>query len=284
MASEYADLVVWDVQHGSAAYVRTPGGMHIAIDLGVGSYGENDAVFSPLLYLKNELSVQSLDGVILTHPHTDHLDDIRNLARLAPRALRRSRHLTEAEVRNGNPKGDQEVVERYLAISSQYTTTMLDQDSPFTAANNGGVDFAPFFPTRCSRSNLNNHSLVHLVSYQGVKVLVPGDNEAPSWDELLRDREFVEAIRGTDVLLAPHHGRDSGFCKELFAYIKPRLTIISDGRFCDTSATDRYCAVTRGCKVHSRSRGIEDRKCVTTRRDGYIHVRVAAGHLEVNCG
>ncbi len=39
---------------------------------------------------------------------------------------------------------------------------------------------------------------------------LPGDNEPPSWEELLAKPDFVEAIRGTDILLAPHHGRPEG--------------------------------------------------------------------------
>ena len=70
-------IVVWDVQHGNATYIKTPGGKHIVQDLGIGSYGEGRSEFSPLLHLKNG-GVNRLDGVIITHPHRDHLDDIFN--------------------------------------------------------------------------------------------------------------------------------------------------------------------------------------------------------------
>ena len=46
--------VFWDVQHGSAAYIATPAGTHIAVDLGTGSYGESGPEFSPLLHLKDQ--------------------------------------------------------------------------------------------------------------------------------------------------------------------------------------------------------------------------------------
>lgn len=29
------EVMIWDVDHGSAAYIKTPTGKHIAIDLGV---------------------------------------------------------------------------------------------------------------------------------------------------------------------------------------------------------------------------------------------------------
>jgi len=58
------------------------------------------------------------------------------------------------------------------------------------------------------------------------------------------------------------------------AHFSPYLTIISDGRFCDTSATDRYCNLTKGWKVHYRNGNSEERKCLTTRSDGYVVVKL----------
>src|SRR5262245_48318230 len=106
-----------------------------------------------------------------------------------------------------------------------------------------------YTPKGCATSNLNNHSIVTVLSYADSKVLIPGDNEAVSWKELLESPHFVAAIRGTDILLAPHHGREAGFSAELFKHINPWLVIISDGSFSDTSATDRYARQARGLKV-----------------------------------
>ena len=54
-------LILWNVQHGSAAYIHTPNGKHIAIDLGAGD------AFSPLQHLWRN-GVQRLDHVTITHP------------------------------------------------------------------------------------------------------------------------------------------------------------------------------------------------------------------------
>lgn len=127
-------------------------------------------------------------------------------------------------------------------------------DDPLHPAN-AGMSITYYRPTGCGTSNLNNHSLVLIFSYAGSKVLVPGDNESPSWKELLKQPGFVSSIKGTDILLAPHHGRQAGFSPELFEHINPRLVIISDGSHSDTSATDRYGRQTRGWKVWSRTTG-----------------------------
>lgn len=61
-------LVLWDVQHGSATYIKTPAGQHIVHGLGIGSYGSGSADFSPLMHLKRSYGVTQLDAVIITHP------------------------------------------------------------------------------------------------------------------------------------------------------------------------------------------------------------------------
>ena len=131
-----------------------------------------------------------------------------------------------------------------------------------------------FIPSQASTSNLNNHSVVTVLEYSGVKILIPGNNEPPSWEELLKRPDFATAIAGTDVLVAPHHGRDSGFHSPLFDHFRPLITLISDGRSVGTSVTSKYSEVSSGWDVDKRSGGKEKRYCVTTRNDGMLVVEV----------
>ena len=263
-------LMVWNVQHGSAAYIQTPNGKHIAIDLGA------DDAFSPLAHLWQS-GIRKLDHVTITHPHMDHIDDILNFDAMAPTALWTPRHLTENDIRSGNPKPSQETeakIRKYLEITGRYTGSLALQDDVTKPENNGGVSVKTFIPSQASTGNLNNHSVVTVLEYSGVKILIPGDNEPPAWDELLNRPDFVTAIAGTHVLVASHHGRDSGFHIPLFNHFHPLITLISDGRVVDTSATSRYTNVTQGRPVTRRNGARQDRKCVTTRNDGHIEVVV----------
>ena len=221
----------WDVQHGSATYIRTPGGKNIVIDLGVGSFGYANQEFSPLMHLKNNYGIEQLDAVIITHPHRDHIDDIFNFDNLSPQVLRRPSHLTESEIKSGNRQQDSEIIDKYLEISNRYNSPISPERSPFNPENNGGVTFQFFQPRICLTSNLNNHSLVTVISYAHSKIIIPGDNEAGSWHELIQREDFASAIEDTYVFVTPHHGRQSGYSPELFDSIHPYLAIISDGRF-----------------------------------------------------
>ena len=200
-----------------------------------------------------------------------------NFDAMAPTTLWTPRHLTENDIRSGNPKPSQETetkIRKYLEITGRYTGSLTPQDDVARPENNGGVSVKTFIPSQASTGNLNNHSVVTVLEYSGVKILIPGDNEPPSWDELLNRRDFVTAIAGTHVLVASHHGRESGFHSPLFDHFHPLITLISDGRVVDTSATARYTNVTQGRPVSRRNRTTQDRKCVTTRNDGHIEVAV----------
>ncbi len=260
---------IWDVQHGSATHIKTPNGLDIVQDLGTGTYKGGVTDFSPLRYLKERRNVAYLDGVIITHPHSDHLDDIFNFDYLRPNALYRPKHLSEDEVMSANRVQDRHTIDKYLEINRRYNAP-VDSD-PFIKENNGDVDFKIYTPKESAHSNINNHSLVTIITHARSRILLPGDNEPESWRELLEKADFRDAIAGTDIFLASHHGRDSGFYDGLFSYFTPKLVVISDGRYCDSSATDRYDRIASGWTVHRKGSDMK-RKCVTTRNDGDITI------------
>ena len=264
----------WNVQHGSAAYIRTPNGKHIVVDLGAES-GDSGG-FSPLSYLKDQETSQ-LDLVVISHPHLDHIEDILNFDQLNPRYLIRPKHLTDDDVWAKNRDADEwvkQIIRKYIELNDEYKTCSSPQDDPRSPENNGGVSIKTFIPKQSPHTNLNNHSVVTVISYAGVKILIPGDNEPPSWDELLEQSDFKEAISDVNILVAPHHGRESGFHSDLFNHFKPFVTIISDGPSLDTSATSRYSKVTEGWWVDRRNGPSQFKKCVTTRNDGIVDVTI----------
>lgn len=266
-------VVFWDVQHGNAAYIQSPNGRNIVVDLGTGSYSTGNT-FSPLNHLRRSWDVQRLDYVVITHPHKDHIDDIFSLDGFDPKVLLRPRDLSREDILSGVRHQDLPVYEKYLEIDGRFTGAFEenDPDDPSIPDNYGGMVIKTFSPHTCSTTNINNHSCVVVMSYASSKIVFTGDNETCSFEELLNSSYFVSAVKNADVLLAPHHGRESGFNYDFASLVNPRITVISDGRFCDTSATSRYRAVSRGWKVHQSGKESEKRYCLTTRNDGAITV------------
>ncbi len=270
--SSMVELVVWDVREGSAICMRTPAGQHIVVDLGFGSYGGGQT-FSPLAQLKNEYGVDVLDLVIITHPHGGHLAEISRLRDFTIGRFRVPHHLTREEVWAGNDRASEDIIQEYLDRAPSVSATVPASEDVCLPGNNGGVTIDVFQPSGCSRENLNDHSLVTVVSYAGVKIVVAGDNGKASWQELLQDAGFLDAVSGAHVLVAPDHGRADGHYLPFMDAVDAKLIVIPDGRHCDRDALRRYDEIGTGWSVHRRAGGDALRKCVRTRRDGIVVVR-----------
>lgn len=267
-----AQVIFWDVQHGHAAYIQTPNGRHIVIDLGIGSYSSNQE-FSPLLHLKNN-GIDQLDYVVITHPHLDHIDDILNFDALNPKILLRPKHLSREEILGDVREQDREKFDKYFEIDGRYNASISNTvNDPSLSEHWGGLKIKTFVPTDCSHLNINNHSIIVVIEYADTKMVFTGDNETCSYNELLALPEFQEAVKNADILLAAHHGRESGYHNDFVSLVNPNVTVVSDGRFGDTSATTRYSAKSRGWEVYKSDGSSSKRYVLTTRQDGVIVAR-----------
>lgn len=270
--STQVEMVFWDVQHGHATYIKTPNGKHIVIDLGIGDYSGRNASFSPLLHLKRNYGVSQLDYVIITHPHLDHIDDILNFDSLSPKVLYRPKSISNEDLINNAREQDEVKIKKYVEICNRYSSTVsggdLDPDNP---DNFGGLKIDSFVPSY-SGTNINNYSIVTVIEYANIKIVIPGDNEKSCLDELMERKDFKDAVANAYILLAPHHGRESGYNSDFVSLVNPSLTIVSDGKFCDTSANNRYSQKSTGWGVYKN--GVETKRyCLTTNSDGEVYVK-----------
>ncbi len=266
------EVKIWDVDHGSAAYIKTPTGKHIVIDLGVGDMSSGTE-FSPLTQLWRH-QITQIDQLIITHPHRDHLDDIGLTSHVKPMRLFANRNILEEYIKNGNKSTDQDIIQQYANLLRSYNNPVPEAEA-LSNTNFWGCEIQTFTPVY-SGPNLNNYSLVTVVGYAGSKIIIPGDNEGASWKSLLEQPKFVEAIKGTDIFVASHHGRESGFYGELFDHFKPSLVVISDTNHGDTSVTGNYSYHATGWKVKKGSTGqlgATKSYCLTTRVNGTITIK-----------
>ena len=59
-------------------------------------------------------------------------------------------------------------------------------------------------------------------------VVIPGDLEVAGWRKLLENEAFKSHLGRTGIFIASHHGRESGYCPEVFDYCKPEVVVFSD--------------------------------------------------------
>lgn len=262
-------IFIHDVGHGHAIHAFTPNGQVIAVDLGCSNS------FSPLDWLRQQ--TDTIDNLIISHPHGDHIDEIEDLSThgFKVRQIWRPSWLSEEDVRRANQKTYAAKLDAYFKMNKRFTGKISDDELVGNPAVSGGVSVKKFASRECGTSNINNHSGVVVFSYEGVKVVIPGDNEPASWNCLLQNPDFVEAINGAHVFLASHHGRESGYLPDIFKKMTPKLCVISDGKVQDTDATSRYSGHASGWSVKSRTdTDSSQRNCLTTRFDGAVIIDI----------
>ncbi len=262
--AKLSTMTVWDVQLGLAIHIKAPNGKYIVIDLGTGTYDSCNS--SPL----SKRTFDTIAYMIITHPHLDHIDDILKFDRNRPMILQRPYSLTNEMVMQGVRDCDREKFEKYCEINDKYNlpVSIYDENYIGNPNNYGGLEIQTFSTNACDYSNFNNFSIITVFRLSNVKVVVCGDNEVESLDILMKRSDFKSAIENADVLVAPHHGRESAYHEEFVSWVKPRITIISDTNKSDASAVDKYMHMSRGWDINGRKR-----YCLTTRKDGNIQVQ-----------
>ena len=265
------ELMVYNIDRGLSAWFSTPTGANIMFDLGR-SYS-----FSPLLDVYSR-GVRTLDAVFVTHPHADHFNDISMLGRFHVSRLFRLTVLPSQvnysqQWRYARANEYAQLVSSYQAHHSVHPYEMSNM-----GCNNGsystpdGLVVETFQPAG-SFADVNDMSLVAVVSFNGVKIILSGDNGPRSWQSLLLDSRFRSAIVGTRVLLAPHHGRMSGYSVDLMSALgQLDACLVSDGRAVLTNAVSAYDQWCRGVTAVVRGNTQYARKCLTTRNDGHIRL------------
>ncbi|WP_260444560.1 ComEC/Rec2 family competence protein [Burkholderia sp. Bp8986] len=253
------------IQHVTPTLAGDVGARLAMIDAG------NSKAWSPSTFIRYVLGRTMLDYLFITNADQDHMSDLRGLglAGVTVDTLIRNTSYTGTTMRaiklGGGPlTGD---AEWYVGACDSFN---VPTTSPFNQCMNGitCATFSNAFPRFIDTNNL---SLVVFIRYGGVTFLFPGDIERDGWLALLERPDFRAWLGTVDVLMASHHGRENGFCKEVFEICRPQAVVISDkGIVHDTQLTvPDYRAVVRDEGVIVRTT-MKRRHVLTTRRDGTI--------------
>lgn len=295
--SDYAlDFRIWDVAHGSAAYMRA-GTKDVVLDCGA------SPEFSPLKWLNTSYyGMNSIDYLIISHPHEDHIEDLDMMKSLdlKPSDLiiqrpRQATELVEENLEKARKEGNEEFVE-----DAEYYLNVLDEidgtpdiypSDPDWAMDgidtgqylaDGGIPYAGAtihnfsvggFLGNDNYEKLNNLSRVTVTNCFGFIMVSAGDLLEDGIEEIKEDEEAMSAIEDADVLIAPHHGRDSSFNREFVRHINPDLVVFSD-KNADHTVSGKYGSETNGAFVYNqRTNEKEWRKIVSTNSDGRIRIQ-----------
>lgn len=258
-----ASMKIWNVELGLAVHIKAPNGRYIVIDLG------STSNTSPL----KALNGKDVGYLVVTHPHLDHFSDIDNIKYIHPDVLWRCKSYTRNELLEEAREFDKGKINRYFDFVDSYNGPLSPHKDPGTDVPFNGLTAELFQTSSCDKSNKNNFSAIVVLKLGNAKVIVCGDNEKESFEKLMTQSDFRNAVKDAWVLVAPHHGRESGYYEEFVDLVHPYITIISDKSGTDTSASQKYNNKSKGYQVNNKlTGGKEDRYCLTTRKDGNIEV------------
>jgi beta-lactamase superfamily II metal-dependent hydrolase len=266
-------IIIYDVDQGFCAFVKSPNNYTILIDCGKAT------AFSPVQHvLDNELpGTVQYDGrhlalFILSHPHDDHLEDLERLKQqMPPAVIYAYRSYDWDRVREVSGGEGSENLEDYIPWRETYNQPATYPDWGMNI--NMQLGFRPNEALRIDKQNfVNNSSIPVFIEYAGWKIAFPGDLMESGWKELLTRTEFRSALQGTDFFVAAHHGHSSGYCEEIFKVMgKPWLNIVS------THSRDPHVDVVYSREDHAK--GVEFsgqlRRMLSTRKDGSIFIEIS---------
>lgn len=273
----YMRIRIWDVEHGACVMLQhfAPtglaqfvGGRLAMIDSG------SSADFRPSEYIRG-LRRDRVDYLFITNADQDHMSDLKGLEDAGIQVVHLIRNVTYSgdEMRRiklvSGPLTDD--AEWYVGACSRYSGGIGDPFNDFM----GGITYQAFCNSYADFKDTNNLSMAVFIQFAGFTMLFPGDLEKSGWRALLRRPEFVAKLRTVDVLMASHHGRESGFCPEVFNYVTPQAIVISDKamQHATQGTVPDYRRVTTEAGVLVTTSG-NRRHVLTTRRDGWIQFDV----------
>ena len=138
----------------------------------------------------------------------------------------------------------------------------------FVAPDLAGVEISYYLNAYPEFSDTNNLSLVTILDYHDFTIIFPGDVENSGWKSLLKDIAFQRHLSKVNVFVASHHGRESGYCEEVFKYCSPDIIVVSDASIIYKTQEQNYKRHATGVPWEGGGR----RYVLTTRNDGMITI------------
>jgi beta-lactamase superfamily II metal-dependent hydrolase len=255
------NLEIFDAEHGACALLTCSNGARLMIDCGHNA----STGWQPGSYLQKQ-GITHLDMLAITNYDEDHVSGLPNLLKnvnvkwLWRNNTVSAQALQKMKSENGIGNGIKSLLDMMPGYSHNPETLQ---------PNFINVNKQAFYNSHPTFEDTNNLSMVIHLEVAGVNFLFPGDLESNGWKTLLNDINFSNAVRKTNVFIAPHHGRESGIHREIFTEhgCKPHYVVMSDKcHMHDTQKTiDYYSSKTIGGPFRG-----ETRRVLTTRKDGKI--------------
>lgn len=213
-----------DVGQGDSILIRTQEGKNVLIDGGP----DKTVLYKLEKYLP--WYDRSIDAMILTHPHADHLIGLIETMK---------RYKVERIISTGVVHTTPEYLEWLDLIKVKNIPTEVFKKGDRMAIGDG-IDLIALSPERSMVGerveDLNNSSLALLLQTSSEKILLMGDAEDPIEKQLMSDKRVNENldlfsinIEDVDILKVGHQGSRNGTSKDFLKIVRPKYAVIFAG-------------------------------------------------------
>lgn len=209
--SDFLEITVFDVGQGDAILIQTPDNQQILID-----GGPNKQIIDKLGEVLPFWD-RSIDILILTHPHADHLT---GLLEVLDRYSVGQIITTNIEYDSSEYKEWQDYIknnqEKVVYVNGEQVIKSDKFNLEIIFPNKKYLDN--------SQENINNTSVISKVKFGNFSMLFTGDAECEEQDQLLNFDIDV------DVLKVPHQGAEDSACENFLKSTSPEIAVISVGK------------------------------------------------------
>lgn len=196
-----------DVGQGDSLFIRQ-GSRNILVDTGGSIFKNSNIPEKTTIPYLEKLGIKKLDGLFISHFHEDHCQGVPGI-------------LEKFEV--SNIFAGHEPTEDYIELLKDNRFKVLSRGDKISIGKGltldilwpqGGMDY---------EGNLNNKSMVGVLSYKNTRTLLTGDMEKEVEEEL------APTMGSVDILKVAHHGSDTSSTEDFLEKIDPKIGVISVG-------------------------------------------------------
>ena len=211
--------VQFDVGQGDAAILHLPRGRHMLIDGGNRTPFNDSGMHIVLPYLRSR-GIGCLDGIILTHPHSDHVGGLVSVLE--------NIRVTNLYIAGTDYQSD--LYASLLEMAGRRDIPVVRVTAPCMAEDTPGIRLWFLSPSQMQKNHYvrgkeNDQSLVILLEFGRNKMLFMGDAEADVETELIKRYPSLRA----DGLKVGHHGSTSSSGRDFLNQVSPTVAVISVG-------------------------------------------------------
>lgn len=204
---------------GDAILVRTPNGHSYLIDGGDWrsdwSCGEDR-----ILPLLDSLGITELDGIVATHPHSDHIGGLSDVIDAMP----------VAKIWDCGWTGEASATYEY------FLETVADSDAEYIVGYRGmSLNWDPDLQVEIlhpegypGSGSMNNASIVIRICFEDVSFLFTGDLESDDGENVVLSQYTPEQLQ-SDVLKVGHHGSSDATGNSWLDAVSPSIAAIEVG-------------------------------------------------------